>query len=171
MQLIVDEKMQDGVKHYLVRWRGYKMDDDTWEPEDSLNCPGLISKFHEYKKNKRSSGARGTPKKLTYTEVDETEGEDVKQIYVNGSNAKSNSKSKSKSKQAKGKKTTVVKTQGAKKQKEEEDYEVEEIVGEKMEKGKKFYLLKWKGKCRILRITGGISRKLWRYLKAREILR
>jgi len=28
---------------------------------------------------------------------------------------------------------------------EEEDYEVEEIVGEKMEKGKKYYYLKWKG--------------------------
>lgn len=124
------------------------MDDDTWEPEHSLNCPDLISKFHEFKKNKRASGARGTPKKLTYTEVDETEGEDVKQIYVNGSSSKS--KSKSKSKQTKGKKSAGQKTQGAKKQKEEveEDYEVEEIVGEKMEKGKKYYFLKWKGKCR-----------------------
>lgn len=136
--------MQDGVKHYLVRWRGYGIDADTWEPENSLNCPEIISKFHEFKKNKRASGVRGSPKKLTYTEIDETEGEDVKHIYVNGSSSKS--KSKSKSKQVKGKKSAG--GQKTKKpQKEEDDYEVEDIVGEKLEKGKKYYFLKWKGEC------------------------
>lgn len=132
--------MQDGVKHYLVRWKGYKMDDDTWEPEPSLNCPEIISKYHDAKKNKRTGGVRGTPKKLTYAEIDETEGEDAKSLYVNGSN----SKSKSKSKSSKGKKTA-----GKAKPQKEEDYEVEEIVGEKMEKGKKYYFLKWKGKDRL----------------------
>lgn len=141
-QLIYDEKMQDGVKHYLVRWKGYKMDDDTWEPEPSLNCPEIISKYNEVKKNKRTSGVRGTPKKLTYTEIDETEGEDAKSLYVNGSTSKSKPTSKSKSKATKGKKTT-----GTPKKQKEDDYEVEKIVGEKLEEGKKYYFLKWKGKC------------------------
>ncbi|KAJ6634776.1 Chromobox protein like 3 [Pseudolycoriella hygida] len=74
VSLISDEKIEDGVKYYLVRWRGYTMEDDTWEPESSLNCPELISKFQELRKNKRTNSARGTPKKLTYTEVEETEG-------------------------------------------------------------------------------------------------
>lgn len=144
-QMIIDEKVKDGVKHYLVRWRGYRMDDDTWEPENSLNCPDLISKFQEQKKNKRTGGVRGTPKKLTYTEVDETEGEDVKNIYVNGSKAKTKSKSKSNPKS----KGTKAKPVGRATTQKEEDYEVEEIVGEKMEKGKKYYFLKWKGKTRL----------------------
>lgn len=143
--MIIDEKVKDGVKHYLVRWRGYRMDDDTWEPENSLNCPDLISKFQEQKKNKRTGGVRGTPKKLTYTEVDETEGEDVKNIYVNGSKAKTKSKSKSNPKS----KGTKAKPVGRATTQKEEDYEVEEIVGEKMEKGKKYYFLKWKGKTRL----------------------
>lgn len=98
------------------------------------------------KKNKRSSGVRGTSKKLTYAEIDETEGEDAKSLYViNDSSPKTKSKSKSKSKPAKGKK-------GAGRQKvqqKDDDYEVEEIVGEKMEKGKKYFFLKWKGECRL----------------------
>ncbi|KAG4071257.1 hypothetical protein HA402_003961 [Bradysia odoriphaga] len=141
VQLIYDEKMVDGVKHYLVRWKGYKMDDDTWEPENSLNCPDLISKYQESKKNKRTSGVRGTPKKLTYAEVEETEGEDDK-IFVNGS--KSKSKSKGNSKAAKGKKGAA-RPKSTKSAKKDDDYEVESIVGEKIEKGKKYYFLKWKG--------------------------
>lgn len=140
LQCIYDEKIENGVKQYLVRWKGYKMDDNTWEPEHSLNCPELISKYIEAKKNKRTSGVRGTSKKLTYTEVEETEGEDAKSVYVNGGSS-SKSKSKAKSKPSKGKQSS--KNQ---KQQKQDDYEVEDIVGEKMEKGKKYYSLKWKGK-------------------------
>lgn len=145
VQLIYDEKIEDGVKHYLVRWKGYKIDDDTWEPEHSLNCPDLISKYNESKKNKRTSGVRGTPKKPTYTEVEETEGEDANKIYVNGSKSKSKSKSKGNSKAAKGKKGAAKSAKSTKPAKKEEDYEVEDIVGEKLENGKKYYYLKWKG--------------------------
>lgn len=120
------------------------MDDDTWEPEHSLNCPDVISKYEEAKKNKRTSGVRGTPKKLTYAEVEETDGEDDKKIYVNGSK----SKTKANAKATKGKKGAAAKGKSAKPAKKEEDYEVEDIVGEKLEKGKKYYFLKWKGKSR-----------------------
>lgn len=124
------------------------MADDTWEPEHSLNCPDLISKYNESKKNKRTSGVRGTPKRPTYTEVEETEGEDDK-IYLNGK-SKSKSKAKGNAKAAKGKKGTGAKSsKSAKSTAKEEDYEVEDIVGEKLENGKKYYYLKWKGKCRI----------------------
>lgn len=127
------------------------MDDDTWEPENSLNCPELITEYLEKKKNKRTSGARATSKKLNYTEVEETDGENAKTIFVNGSS----SKAKSKAKVAKGKKgSTKASTKGSAKastkasksqSKEEDDYEVEDIVGEKFERGKKYYFLKWKG--------------------------
>lgn len=137
--MVYDEKVVDGVKHYLVRWKGYKMDDDTWEPEPSLNCADLIAAYHEKKKNKRTGGARGTPKKLTYAEVEETEGEDAKAIYANGK-----TKAHAKSKTGKNKKGAGRPTKAAP-AKKDEDYEVEEIVGEKTEGGKKYYFLKWKG--------------------------
>ena len=29
----------------MVRWKGYSATDDTWEPEDNLNCQELIETF------------------------------------------------------------------------------------------------------------------------------
>lgn len=40
-----------GKKQYLIRWKGCKASDDTWEPEDGINCPELIAAF--LKKNKK----------------------------------------------------------------------------------------------------------------------
>jgi len=34
-------------REFLVRWKFCGPDDDTWEPEENLNCPELIEKFME----------------------------------------------------------------------------------------------------------------------------
>lgn len=45
-KLIADE--WDGKTHYfLVRWKGYGREDDTWEKEKNLSCPKILE---EYKK-------------------------------------------------------------------------------------------------------------------------
>jgi len=90
VEKIVDEKVEKGKRFFLIRWKGYGANDDTWEPEVSLSCPDVVKKFLDGKKNAK-----------------------------------------------KGKKAAVVP--------EEENYEVEKVVDDKTEKGKKFYLVKWKG--------------------------
>ncbi|KAI4471626.1 chromobox protein [Holotrichia oblita] len=52
VEAVVDEKMIRGVKHYLIRWKGYTEEFDTWESEGTVNCPELIKQFHA---NRRSS--------------------------------------------------------------------------------------------------------------------
>jgi len=44
---IVDFKTKkiSGKREFLVRWKGWGPDGDTWEPEDNLDCPDLIDKF------------------------------------------------------------------------------------------------------------------------------
>lgn len=38
---------RNGMRDYLVRWKGFSSKDDTWEPEEHLNCKDLIAKFNE----------------------------------------------------------------------------------------------------------------------------
>lgn len=53
---ILEEKVEDGVKYYLVGWKGYGPKDNSWEPEENLaNVKGMIKKFEKKKNNKKPS--------------------------------------------------------------------------------------------------------------------
>jgi hypothetical protein len=56
VDFIVDSRTFKGKTKYLIRWKGFQDTDDTWELEDSLNCPDLIRSF-----NKKSAKS---PKKV-----------------------------------------------------------------------------------------------------------
>lgn len=45
MEKVIDSKKIKGKLHYLIRWKGYTAESDTWEPENTLSCPELINKF------------------------------------------------------------------------------------------------------------------------------
>ena len=50
---IVDSKLEDGKRFYLVKWIGYKDFENTWEPEVHLrNSVKLITKFDKAFPNK-----------------------------------------------------------------------------------------------------------------------
>ncbi|CAG4947689.1 unnamed protein product [Parnassius apollo] len=53
VEKIIDSKRIKGKLHYLIRWKGYSADSDTWEPENTLSCPELINKFNEEKENSK----------------------------------------------------------------------------------------------------------------------
>lgn len=53
MEAVLDEKTVKGLRHYLIRWKGYTEESDTWEPESTLDCKELI-KAYKAKKNKKS---------------------------------------------------------------------------------------------------------------------
>lgn len=54
---VVDERTLRGKKEYLIRWKGCKADQDTWEPAQNVNCPGIIAKFEK----KQASAAKKSP--------------------------------------------------------------------------------------------------------------
>lgn len=49
VEAIVDKKVVKGKTKYLIHWQGWDSSDDTWEPEESLNCHELIRQFNKKK--------------------------------------------------------------------------------------------------------------------------
>ncbi|XP_075979187.1 chromobox protein homolog 3-like [Anticarsia gemmatalis] len=58
VERIIDSKRIKGKLHYLIRWKGYSADSDTWEPENTLSCPDLINKFNDEKENSKNKDAK-----------------------------------------------------------------------------------------------------------------
>eukprot|EP00088_Acartia_fossae_P070901 TRINITY_DN9604_c0_g1_i13.p1 TRINITY_DN9604_c0_g1~~TRINITY_DN9604_c0_g1_i13.p1 ORF type:complete len:509 (-),score=155.29 TRINITY_DN9604_c0_g1_i13:244-1770(-) len=54
-------------REFLIRWKGCGEDDDTWEPEENLNCEEMIEKFmakHERMLEVSEKRLREAPKKI-----------------------------------------------------------------------------------------------------------
>lgn len=49
---------KNGAKEFLIRWKGFSANDDTWEPEKNLNCQELISKFMQKVEQAKTSEMR-----------------------------------------------------------------------------------------------------------------
>jgi Chromo (CHRromatin Organisation MOdifier) domain len=48
VERIVDlNQKKGGKREFLVHWKGFSSREDTWEPEDNLNCKDLIKKYLE----------------------------------------------------------------------------------------------------------------------------
>ncbi|XP_028175998.1 chromobox protein homolog 1-like [Ostrinia nubilalis] len=58
VEKIIDSKKIKGKLHYLIRWKGYSADSDTWEPENTLSCPDLINKFNDEKENSKTKESK-----------------------------------------------------------------------------------------------------------------
>jgi Chromo (CHRromatin Organisation MOdifier) domain len=70
VEAIIDSKKYKDKVKFRVRWKGFDASDDTWEPEESLNCPDLIRAFM---KKSKASPKKAAKKKKNYKDLDSEE--------------------------------------------------------------------------------------------------
>jgi len=72
VEKILDKRVKGGKTEYLIKWEGYPDSENTWEPEDNLDCPDIISAFEaknkakkEEKRKKKEADTPSSKKKKT----------------------------------------------------------------------------------------------------------
>ena len=44
---ILDSRMMNRKLHYLVKWQGFRVEHNSWEPWDNIHAPEQVADFHQ----------------------------------------------------------------------------------------------------------------------------
>lgn len=70
VEAIVGKMIENGQEVYRVRWRGFKEDDDTWEPGENFADPTLVARYNEAL---QQQGSQQKPSEAAATAITITE--------------------------------------------------------------------------------------------------
>ncbi|GLV42373.1 Heterochromatin Protein 1b [Carabus blaptoides fortunei] len=163
VEKILDKRIKDGKVEYFLKWKGYSHEDNTWEPEDNLDCPDLISAFEEARKKKeeRKGGPSSRKRKASVSSEDtdktekpakeekKKENEKSKKTKKDDKDKKDKDKDKEtelkKDKEQDGKKNSDKNKDEKKVEGFERNLDPERIIGASDTSGQLMFLMKWKG--------------------------
>ncbi|KAK3909250.1 Chromobox protein-like protein 3 [Frankliniella fusca] len=141
---VLDRREKNGKVEYYLKWKGYSHADNTWEPEENLDCPDLIQAFETKRRSKKEEDKKANRKSRGKDEEKKkpVEDEDIplaKKKKVD----KPEKDDKKKEDDRKKKKSSInddLKPQGFAR-----GLEPEKIIGATDSSGQLMFLMKWKG--------------------------
>lgn len=131
-----------GRVEYFLKWKGYTDSENTWEPQDNLDCPDLIQEFEDNLKKKEkekvpsSSSSSNTTKPKKRSLAPPPEKKEVKK----------EKEEEAPIKPAKQKKVKEESAESDAPKGFERKLEPEKIIGATDSSGELMFLMKWKGK-------------------------
>ncbi|XP_071942059.1 chromobox protein homolog 3-like isoform X2 [Antedon mediterranea] len=134
VERVINKRIVKGKTEYFLRWKGYTDVDNTWEPEENLDCPDLIKEFEDKFK------ATTEKKKLESTESSK------RKTGVNGSEDTVQTKKKKKDESSSKRDDEVSSSSSAKKATGfDRGLKPERIIGATESNGDLLFLMKWTG--------------------------
>lgn len=131
VEKVVDTRQRSGKREYLLKWKGYPDSENTWEPEENLDCAELIAAYEEKAKKERDEKEKekekGKKRKSTSQKEKDSGDSDA---------ATNTSVSKKKKK--------IVEEEENKPRGFERGLQPERIIGATDSSGELMFLMKWK---------------------------
>ncbi|PAA58303.1 hypothetical protein BOX15_Mlig008021g1, partial [Macrostomum lignano] len=139
VEKIMDSRIRNGKKEYLIKWKNYPHSDNTWEPEENCDCPEIVAEFESTRAERKKHGPSEKKRR-----VGASGGGDADSASGSGTRKPTGEKAAKKSKEAKLAESDGPAGSGATKLRGfERGLQADRIVGATDSSGELMFLMKW----------------------------